>query len=254
MTETIKHQLNHRTIRFFEDRAIKPEDLDQLWDVMNRTATSNGLQASSIIRVTDPQIKDDIAKVCNQFYVADLPELYIFIVDSRRIQRIAEEKNYKGDEYRSMDFFFKGFTDGALMAQNLTNAIESLGLGAVYLGSILNDPQTMIDILGLPELTFPVLGLGFGYPNDNPEKKPRMKMELKLHENGYTEPDSYMEALAEYDQEMTHYYDTRQKNQRSDTYTDQVTRALANVPEKRAKIMQVVERQGFDLKLNNGND
>ncbi len=254
MTETIKHQLDHRTIRFFKNRDIDQKDLNLLWEVMNRTATSNGLQTSSIIRVTDKALKADIAKVCNQYYVADLPELYIFIVDSRRIKRIAEEKGYEGDEYRSMDFFFKGFTDGALMAQNITNAIESMGLGAVYLGSILNDPQAIIDILNLPELTFPVLGLGFGYPDDNPEKKPRMQMEMKLHENGYNEPDSYLDALAEYDREMTHYYDTREKNKRSDTYTDQVTRALANVPEKRAKIMQVVENQGFDLKLENKND
>lgn len=249
MSQTIENQLNHRTIRFFKDGPVPEETLERLWEVMNRTASSNGLQSASIIRITDSKIKQELSVICRQHYVADLPELYVFIVDNRRMGKIAIEKDYEGDNYRNMDQFFKGWTDSCLMAQNLTNAVESLGLGAVYLGSILNDVGKVIDLLNLPELTFPVLGIGFGYPDDNPQLKPRMSMDFKIHDNQYQEPESYLEILKDYDEEMTHYYDTRENNRRSDTYTDQVLRSFQKDIDKRALMMQFAEQQGFDFRL-----
>ena len=53
MSQTIENQLNHRTIRFFKDGPVPEETLERLWEVMNRTASSNGLQSASIIRITD---------------------------------------------------------------------------------------------------------------------------------------------------------------------------------------------------------
>jgi len=133
----------------------------------------------------------------------------------------------------------------------MTNAIESLGFGAVYLGSVLNDAQAMIELLQLPKFTFPLLGLAFGYPNDNSQLKPRMALELKVGNNGYpfaTNHD-YGEAIADYDQAMTHYYDTRENNRRSDTFSDQIIAKQKNTLLKRQTILRVVESQGFDLGL-----
>ena len=58
INETIKHQLAHRTIREFKDEEIPEEIFQTLIEVARRTATSTGMQASSIIRVTDPHIKN----------------------------------------------------------------------------------------------------------------------------------------------------------------------------------------------------
>jgi len=104
--ETINHQLSHRTIREFKDQKIPDEILETLIEVARRTATSTGMQASSIIRVTDPDKKKQIAEVCNQEYVARMPELMIFIVDQYRNWNIAKEKNCFEDSIRTMDQFF----------------------------------------------------------------------------------------------------------------------------------------------------
>ena len=48
---------------------------------------------------------------------------------------------------------------------------------------------------------------------------------------------------------MTHYYDTRQKNQRSDSYTKQIIRKVENPNEKRNELLRVVKNQGFDLNI-----
>lgn len=164
----IQKQLAHRTIREFKDERI-PEDLfAQLMEVARRTPTSNGMQSSSIIRVTDPEKRKEIADVCKQGYVARAPELLILVADLYRNYRIAGGKGCHEPSARDMDRFFQGFTDACLTAQNIANAAEAADLGVMFLGSILNDAEKIIEILDLPELTMPVVGLGIGYPNQDP--------------------------------------------------------------------------------------
>lgn len=249
LNETIKTQLEHRTIREFKEDIVPDEIVKQLIRVAGRTATSNGLQACSIIRVTDSTIKKELADICKQEYVARMPELWIFIVDQYRNGQIAEENDCHEDSISDMDRFFQGFTDACLMAQNVVNAAESIGLGTVYLGSILNNPSKTIKALNLPKRTFPALGLGFGYPNQNPQLKPRMDMELRMFENSYKCFDNYSDMIKEYDEIMQTYYDLRQANKRVDSFSKQVITKLKNVNPIRQKIVNAIVEQGFDLKI-----
>jgi nitroreductase len=242
-------QLAHRSIREFTDEPVPEDVLETLVRVIDRTATSTGMQSYSVVRVTDAGQRARVAEVCAQEYAARATELFIFVADAYRNARIARAHGYEGDEAGDMDRFFQGFTDAALAAQNLTNAAESLGLGAVYFGSILNDPQAIIDILGLPEYTFPVVGVGFGYPNQNPQLKPRMPMSVKLFENKYGLPDNFDDVVDAYDASMRDYYDTREGGRRSDSFSGQMLKRLGNTPPLRAKLLNVVRSQGFDLKL-----
>ena len=245
--ETIRTQLEHRTIREFKEQSIPEEVMEQLIEVARRTATSTGMQACSIIRITDPTIKKEIADVCTQEYVARSPELLIFIADQYRNYQIAKEKNMEASSARYMDRFLSSFTDACLMAQNVVNAAESLGFGTVYLGSILNDASKICKVLHLPELTFPVLGLALGYPNQDPQLKPRMDKKLRVFENRYTYFDNYLDKIKEYDEEMTSYYDLRDANRKVDSFSDQVVARFASVNPKRQRIMQEVQEQGFHI-------
>lgn len=245
----LERQLNHRTIREFKDGGIPEEVFNKLIEVARRTPTSNGMQASSIIRVTDKEKRKKIADVCKQEYVARAPELLILIADQYRNYRIADEKGGYEPSARDMDRFFQGFTDACLTAQNIVNAAEALDLGVVYLGSILNDAEKIIEILELPELTMPVLGLGIGYPNQNPQLKPRMSMDLRLFENTYKKFDDYLEEIKEYDVEMQTYYDLREANKRVDSFSNQVVTKLKNLIPKRSDMLKVMKKQGFDLNI-----
>lgn len=245
----IQKQLNHRTIREFKNESIPTEIFEKLIEVARRTPTSNGMQSSTIIRVTDPEKKKAIAEVCKQEYVARAPELLIFLADAYRNYRIAEEKGYNGSGARDMDRFFQGFTDACLTAQNIVNGAEAMDLGAVYLGSILNDAEKIIEILELPELTMPVVGLGIGYPNQNPQLKPRMDMKLRLFENTYEKFDNYLEEIKEYDEDIQTYYDLREANKRVDSFSNQVVTKLVNLIPKRSDMVNIMEKQGFDLNL-----
>jgi nitroreductase len=106
INELIQTQIAHRTIREFKDKKIPDEVFELLMEVARRTATSTGMQACSIIRVTDQEIKNKIAGVCSQEYVARAPELLIFIVDQYRNNQIAKEKGYFAETAKDMDRFF----------------------------------------------------------------------------------------------------------------------------------------------------
>lgn len=247
MNEFIKKVNEHRTIREFTDEKVSEEILHTLFESLMRTATSNGLQQATIIRVTDPVKKEQISKVSNQDYVARATELLIFIADSFRNDRLVKDNGENIEKESDVDMFFQGYTDAALLAQNATNIIESLGMGAVYLGSILNDAEEIIKILELPELTFPVVGIGFGYPNQEPQLKPRMDKAFRVFENKYEVFDNYKDKLKSYDEEMTSYYDLRESNRRVETFSNQVIKKLKNPIPKRSKLIEIAIKNGFKL-------
>lgn len=247
MNELIKQQLSRRTIRQFTDQPIEPEIVELLKDVAIHTATSEGMQTASIIRVTDPLIRVELAKVCKQDYINSLPEFWVFIADLHRNRQIALEQGAEPKAAAEMERFFQGYSDAVLMAQNVTNTIESLGMGACFFGSIQNDMQRVIEILGMPMFTAPILGVGFGYPNQQPQMKPRMPKEMRIFENRYEEPVNTNDIMAKYDQEMTTYYDLRDANHRVDSFSEQIKKKFMNRPYRREALVEVLAEQGFNI-------
>ncbi|MDK6804640.1 nitroreductase family protein [Aerococcus sp. UMB7834] len=245
--EWLDKQLDHRTIREFKDQAVPEEIVDQLAEVAMRTATSEGMQMASIIRVKDPDKRHAIAEVGKQEYIARAPELWIFLVDTYRNQQIAEQEGRENLAAHQLERFLQGYSDAVLMAQNVNNAVESLGMGAVFLGSIQNNMGQMIDILDLPPLTAPVLGLAFGEPNQSPQLKPRMPKTLRFFEDTYHLPEDAESLLEDYDQEMTTYYDLRDANRRVDSFFKQVGDKMENRRPRREALIDDLRKQGFNL-------
>ncbi|MDD7464232.1 MAG: NADPH-dependent oxidoreductase [Anaerococcus sp.] len=245
MNETIKTQLGHRTIREFKDQAIPQADLEKLFDVINMTASSNGMQNSSVIRVTDQKIKDQLAEIGLQEYMRRAPELLIFIVDLYRNYNIAKEMKNENNIMIGFDKFMQGFTDACLAAQNFVVGAESMGYGANYFGNIHNNTKKVIELLDLPKYTFPVVGVGIGIPNQDPQLKPRMPMELKMFENCYKKFDSYLDAIKDYDEVMQTYYDLRDANNRVDAFSTQILKKQGSIISNREEMYQAFVDQGF---------
>ena len=143
-----------------------------------------------------------------------------------------------------------------MAAQNIIVAAESMGLGVVPLGSIKNDPQKIIEVLSLPKMTFPVLGLQIGVPDQEPQLKPRLPLKFISFDNDYPKEikafymrlndDGKLSDLSDYDQEVTTYYDLRDANRRIDSFTNQIAGAkLDRHHTKRDEIMKVLHQQGL---------
>lgn len=163
---TIETLLGRRSIRKFKDEAIDDDTRATLEAAAQHAASSQFLNDWSAIRITDPSIKSTLAQIGNQPYIATAPLLYVFVLDEHRNANIAKRK---GIDPASSEFhlkysyrFTQGQNDAVLALHAMETAAESLGLGCVILGSLLNDIPQLIDLLNLPEYTYPVLGLAIG--------------------------------------------------------------------------------------------
>lgn len=244
---TINNILNHSSIRKWKDEKISDEILEILYNVANRTSTSIGMQTASIIRVTDKEKRRKIAEITTQKYIEEAPEFWIFIADHYRNEAIMKEASIEKNYGHDVDRFISGMTDAVLMVQNVGNAIESLDMGFTIFGSVLNDAEKLIEILNLPKYTMPVLGLGFGYPDQDPALKPRMNYQNRIFENEYKIYDNYHEVFKEYDEEMAKYYDLRSPNTPLDTFTKQAENRYIKENVKRNEFLEIAKKQGYDL-------
>ncbi|MDO5041446.1 MAG: nitroreductase family protein [Peptoniphilus sp.] len=247
MNKTLELFERHKTIRKFKRERISAEELQAILQAYRRSPSSLGLQASTIIHVTDQKLKEEITKISEQEYVADVPELFIFVADLYRGRKVAEQKGYENLVDPSVEMLIQGFTDSIIGAQSLSVAAESLGLGVVYLGSLLKDYEKLIELLKLPKYTFPVIGMGVGYPDQEPQLKPKMSMEHRCFENEYKSFDNYLDEFKELDDEMHNYYDTRDENRRSDTFTNQLSKFYDILSKGESKAVEVLRKQGFRI-------
>jgi nitroreductase len=131
--------------------------------------------------------------------------------------------------------------DTALMAQSLLAAAEVLGLGGVYIGGIRNDPQVVVERLGLPEWVMPVFGMCLGWPAESPEVKPRQPLGLVLHQDRYRDPDPAL--VADYDRTLGDYYAARGANPRRCDWSSTTAKAVQG--KKREHLLPFMQRLGF---------
>lgn len=241
---TLDTQLHHRTVRQFTDQPIADATINELVMVAQHTATSHFLQSFSVLSITDAKIRQQIAEISRQKYVNGHGHLFIFIIDLNRAATITG-RNQQNSFLGSTDKFFQAASDTALAVQNVVNAAESLGLGTVILGSILNDPLRLINLLKLPPLTFPMLGLIVGQPDQETQPKPRLPQELVHFENTYHLPANTTELVAEYDATIKDYYGHRSRNNRVETFTSLLTKAANDLPAHRIDLDSALQQQGF---------
>lgn len=165
---TVDTLLERRSIRKFKPKPLSDDIVETLETVAQHAASSQFLNDWSAIRITDPAAKKRLAEIGGQPYIATAPLLYVFVLDEHRNAAIAASK---GVETASDEFTLNGSyrytqaqNDAVLALHAMETAAYSLGLGCVILGSLLNDVPALIDLLNLPEYTYPVLGLAIGNP------------------------------------------------------------------------------------------
>jgi hypothetical protein len=130
----------------------------------------------------------------------------------------------------------------------METAADSLGLGCVVLGSLLNDMPALIELLHLPHLVFPVLGLAIGKPAQTPALKPRMDRHFQIFENSYptdSEAGDMVHELSDYDEAVHQYYDLRDTKKPVDKFTDQIAAKSQSPDADKRPFADYAKRQGF---------
>ncbi len=245
MSSVIDLLKSHRSIRKYTDRAIDPDLFAELIVAGQSAATSSFLQGATIVRVTDKETRSAIAKLAgNQGWVEAAAEFMIFCADLKRAGNYCKEygKSFEGDY---TEHFMIATVDVALMAQSMVAAAESVGLGICYIGGIRNDPAQVSELLQLPRGVYPVFGLCLGYPDQDPEVKPRLPLSVVLKQEVYNE-EGDREAIAAYDENIREYYRTRTGGGHGISWTEQVSSLLSE--KARPHMKDFLATQGFKFR------
>lgn len=234
----------HRSIRKYQAREIDASLFKSILEAGQSASSSSHIQAVSLLRVTEPSLRTEFVEISGgQPYVGSCPEFLVFCADLHRNQERIKRYEERAVDYSSMEQFIAATVDVALFAQNVVAAAESAGLGCCYIGGIRNNPAKVSHLLELPELVYPVFGLCMGYPDQEPECKPRLPLEVQLHENAYSLDKKIHQLVDAYDDYMRRYYERRTGGKLTSSWTEQMSKQESS--QKREFMKEYIQKQGF---------
>ena len=200
-TPTIELIHQHGSVRQYKTDPLPREMVETIVETGQRAATSSNLQMFSVVALTDPHQRAQMQTFCGgQKHISQAPVFLTWVADLSRLARISAARGYI-QEAGGVENFLLAAVDAAIAAQNAALAAESLGLGFCYIGAIRNNPREVIQLLNLPRLTFPLVGMTLGWPVKAPVIRPRLPLDAILHWETY-DPKDEEEHLRKYDQEM----------------------------------------------------
>lgn len=235
----------HASVRQYKDIELTKEELYELVGAGQHAASSNFVQAYSIIHVTNPEKRAKLAELAkNPRQILGAGAVLVFCMDFCRLEKAAS-LHEKEIDYTHVESTLVGTVDVALFAQNVAIAAESKGYGICYIGGVRNAPVEISELLNLPKGVVPMFAMTIGVPDESNEVKPRLPLQAIIHENGY-DAEIYDEILPAYDHTMNDYYLSRSSNQKNAAWTESMADFLGKP--NRAYMKEFLEKQGFKLK------
>jgi FMN reductase (NADPH) len=253
-TPTIEQIVRHASVRRYKPDPLPAETVEKIIAAGQRSSTSSNLQAYSVVAVTNPGTRVRLAELCgDQGFIAEAPVFLAWCADLGRLDRISQMRGYHQDT-AYVESFLVAVVDAAISMQTAALAAESMGLGMCYIGAIRNEPDQVIELLGLPRLVFPVSGMTLGWPAVEPRIRPRLSLQAVLHWERY-DVGGEEKALRAYDQAMvqTGIYQGRQvpvpgvEGEVEDYGWSEHSARRVSKP-KRTSLRRVLEQQGFGLR------
>lgn len=174
--EVVNALLDRRSIRRYKPNQISEDQLETILTCGFNAPSGGNTQSWFVAVVQDSKFIDEM----HQVFVNTLPPL-------DKLPPIMSER-MKDPEYNlvfrapTAIFVFydpeKSQLNSAILGQNMVIAAQSLGLGTCYLGGpmqIFGTPEgeEFMKRMNVPEGYKPSFGLAVGYPNENPEARPR---------------------------------------------------------------------------------
>jgi FMN reductase (NADPH) len=240
--EIIEAITGHRSIRRFRADPVDDATLDALIACAQAAPTSSHKQAYSVIRVDDSATRAILAEIAEEEeWLPIAPLVLVWCADLNRVRTVVHAAGQPA-AYDNMEEFMVAVIDATLAATYAYVAAELIGLGGVLVGGLRNDPARVTEALRLPELVAPLFGMCLGFPDEDPQVKPRLPRPVVLHQDTY-DPTGLVAEIAAYDDIVSSYYQERETNRRRTTWTSEMIRKFAQ-PE-RPHMRAFLESQGF---------
>ena len=248
--EVIATILSHRSVRAFLTDPLPPGTLERLVAAASSASTSSNLQTWSVVAVEDPARKARLAVLgAGQKHIEVCPLYLVWCVDLSRLHKAAAERQMALEGLDFLEPFIVGTVDAALAAQSAAIALESLGLGFVYIGAMRNQPEEVAAELGLPPHVMALFGMCVGYPDpDKPaDIKPRLPQEAVLHRDQYSAA-AQSDAFAAYDRRLVEFQ--REQGMKESPWTELATNRVKTTASLhgRDRIRSALATLGFPLK------
>ncbi|TCP12648.1 FMN reductase [NAD(P)H] [Crenobacter luteus] len=206
MNPTLDLMHRHRSVRSYLDQPIAPALLDAILDAAWKGPTSINGQQVSLVVVEDAGRRQKIAQIAGgQPWIAQAPVFVTVVADFHKTRLGVEKAGHEQVIHDSVEGFAVAAVDAGIALGNLMTAARSAGLGVVPIGGIRRDPQAMVELLGLPELTFPLVGVAMGHIRDDGAIKPRLPRESFVHRERY-DAAALPAHIADYDRALAEHW------------------------------------------------
>jgi len=217
MNQVIDVLMKRRSVRAYEEKEISADVRAEILKATLRAPTAGNMMLYSIVEVTDQKIKDRLAITCdNQPFIARAPMVWLFVADYQRwfdyfmasgVEELCRQRQVPLRKPEEGDLFL-ACCDALIAAQNAVIAAESFGIGSCYIGDILEQYEIHKELFDLPQYTFPICLLVFGYPTPEQMNRPytrRFGEKFILFENRYRRAGTpeLQEMFAEREDQMT---------------------------------------------------
>jgi len=209
--DVLAHLLAHRSIRSYKPDPVPPHTVETLIAAAQSAASSSNLQTWSVVAVEDQGRKERLSEFAgNQKHVREAPLFLVWLADLSRAERLAKHEGQPDEGLHFLETLIVAVIDAALAAQNAVVALESLGLGSVYIGAIRNRPQAVAKELGLPPNVLAVFGLCVGYADlaAGEDVKPRLRQSVIVHRERYAPTDD-VAGIAAYDETLRDFQESQ---------------------------------------------
>jgi len=152
-----------RSVRRYKRKDIPDDVLKEVLEAARLAPSAANRQAWEMIVVKDPQVRTDLVPLCkNQKFVAECSVLLVAIEDpAQKWSRV----------------------DATIMLDHVTLAAHERGLGTCWIGAF--DKAQVGALLGVPPGREVMACMTIGYPDEDPEARPRKPAEELIYLDHY---------------------------------------------------------------------
>lgn len=169
----IDNIMSRRSIRNYKQTQVPKDILDKIVECGINAPNAINRQAWEVRVINNPES----FSLFKEYLVKDNPDTPKEMIEgcfrgAHTLIVIANDTSFKFSQI-----------DCGLLSENIMLSAWSLGIGSVCLGSpvgFINNSQQAKDMLGFSEGYSTVICIGLGYPNENPEAKPRDLSKVKF--------------------------------------------------------------------------
>ncbi len=161
-------------VRAFKKKPVDEEKINKILRNAHQAPSAGFLQPQEFVLVRDQGVKKQLAAAAlDQDFIADAPVVIVTCADTKRS---ASRYGRRGIERYSI-------IDAAYASLLILLTAIDEGLGACFVGAFYDDE--VAKVLRLPEGVIPIGIIPIGYPDQGPEKYPRIPLEKILHIDGW---------------------------------------------------------------------